>query len=125
MTSDERQEHSERAKYETTASSLVLAHYQEIGIVQGWTVKQVQRLCNELGITIFELGRLCAVFNTPYIPGNLPSHRALMSMISNNRFSPTASLHFAMIKDFLDSRKAERASTQAPDTVMPIHLIVK
>lgn len=110
----------DRLANETHGSALVLAHYRRTGIVQGWTVAQAEKLCKELGLTIFELGRLCAVFETPTPAGTIPSHALVARAIRQDHFSPCASLNFSILADHFAAKRAMRSGGQMPEYPMPI-----
>jgi hypothetical protein len=93
---------------ETYACVLLDYHYQQNGVVPGWTVPQADALCGLLRCTLIELGALCAVK-----PGDM------RRFINQRRFPPTVSLHFAILESWVKS--AIYGAKQEP--VMPVNLL--
>jgi hypothetical protein len=109
-------------RLETPTSRLMYEHYRRNGVAYGWKLQRAERLAAMLGLTMFELGRLCAIFSAPAKHSDLrcPHTRPLtQSYVEMGHFPPYIGLHFA----FLESWALRQKGLQGDMDIMPVNLI--
>ena len=110
-----------RGRLETAASMVVINHYRKNGVLYGWDRFRYERLCKTLGVTPYELGRICCIFHTPSV-GVLPSHALVHRYLKDNHFPPMAVLQLAQLEVFAQERIAARSGkTLVLEPIVPIH----
>jgi hypothetical protein len=93
-----------------TLAVLVWRHHDQTKVSKGWTREDFNRLCKLANLLPEELGALCAVK-----PG------AIHTMIKNDKFPPTVSLHLSNIREIV----IEAQCKKMPEIMMPIHLFAE
>lgn len=112
---------------ETPGSRLVLYHYHNNGVLHGWDLDRVYRLCRMLRITEWELGRLCALFEAPQVGRLIPNHTTMKRFLLNGHFPPYAALRFTELEAWIVDRTTKRKPTDPPPKpsfTLPTHLLM-
>lgn len=84
-------------------------HYKNLGIQQGWNRNRFYRLCRLMHCTEYELGSLCAVFQSGQVD----------KWLDNDHIPPYVSLHLAL----LESAWIKAAYNLTKEPIMPLHLL--
>lgn len=108
------------SKHETSRTILIDDHYRELGVMAGWDNNRVNRLCAAMKWTPHELGRLCAVYQTPEESiWKTPPFGRMAGSMERNHFDPSLSLLFSMIEGWYH----ERYSGLPSKLIMPVHFL--
>jgi hypothetical protein len=84
------------------------SRYRRIGVIPGWTREQFTRLCALMNRSPEEVGAFAGL-----------SPRETRDAMTRGRFSPPASLHFAI---FYASLRAVKYGEPEPEPIVPLDL---